>query len=120
MVRQRGWCRPYIGFNNLYAIAISRGKLNCNFECWTFSQIFNIGLKCQSITSHLGICVIFDQCSGALNSPGNFRVVDLAARPDQSCELRCGFNNEPRINSDAMTANARSGPQNIDPWMPIG
>src|SRR5690606_1427542 len=49
-----------------------------------------------------------------------FSIIHFAGNADERRIVRSDVDDEPRVHGDAMSANARAGPQYIDAWVTIG
>jgi len=90
-----------------------------DFQRGAFPQIIHIGLERKAETENLAVRIGFDHGHRLLEYIIGLAVVDLARSADEPRLMRRGVDDEPRIDRDAMTTDARTGFQDVHPRMTV-
>jgi hypothetical protein len=110
---------PKIGLDYLDARTVFLGKVQCNLKRRALPQIVDVRFEGDAAAGYIGVWMVFYQRDGTLNCRSCFMIVYLATRPHNARKIRGGIDDEPGINSNAVTTHARSRSQHIDPRMAI-
>lgn len=119
--------RVNVGLNHLRRAAVPAGNLRGNFHRRAFAQVVNIRFKSEAKTGDRqfagpfvgGIQAVRDLRFHLFDNPFRLMVVDLASGADQTRLLRVLRHDKPRVDGDAVAADARARLQDIDARMAV-
>ena len=86
----------------------------------TLTHIIHIRLICHTQGSDRRVVDIGDYRADEIGNASGLCIVDRPRGPDQTGFIRSCIHDEPRIDRDAVSADARTGSQDVHAWMVVG
>src|SRR3989344_541954 len=108
------------GFDDLDALAELARERCRDLDRRAFAEIVDIGFESETEHADLGVGMAGDQRRRRGDDMRGLRQITLARGADQPAFLGRAMYEEPRIDGDAMTADAGPGLQDVDARMEVG
>ncbi len=109
-----------VGFHRAhFRIREHGGDLRGDLDCRALSQVVDIGFESKPKTGDGPVGLAPERLAHLPHDSVGATVVRLPGGADQDGFLWSNSNDEPRVHSDAVAADARTGGENLDPRMVI-